>query len=169
MTHGSVPIKRTPLPKLQLLVLYSVQFAEPITATVILPFVNQFVRDTGVTGGDERKTGYYAGLIVPDFTISTVGRPVLGGVLAEPAKRWPHVFGKILYLTDHPYFLPCAAAGFLALLTALIAFFILNEVGRHLNSRFPVTDDGLDTTVGSGETRKAEAVHGWSGIHGATA
>ena len=59
--------KRTPLPKVQLFVLFLIQFAEPITATVIYPFVNQFVRDTGIIGGDERKTGYYAGIIASQF------------------------------------------------------------------------------------------------------
>ncbi|KIJ62892.1 hypothetical protein HYDPIDRAFT_176319 [Hydnomerulius pinastri MD-312] len=54
---------RTPLPKLQLFVVLYVQLAEPITCTVIYPFVNQLVREIGITGGDERKTGYYAGLI----------------------------------------------------------------------------------------------------------
>jgi hypothetical protein len=56
--------KRTPLPKLQLFILYLIQFSEPVTATVIYPFVNQLVRETGVTRGDERKTGYFAGIIV---------------------------------------------------------------------------------------------------------
>ncbi|KAH7928077.1 MFS general substrate transporter [Leucogyrophana mollusca] len=55
--------RNTPLPKLQLFVLLYVQLAEPITSTVIYPFVNQLVRETGITGGDERKTGYFAGLI----------------------------------------------------------------------------------------------------------
>lgn len=54
----------TPLPWRQLLIVYLIQFAEPITATVIYPFINPFVRSTGVTGGDETKTGYFAGLIV---------------------------------------------------------------------------------------------------------
>ena len=54
----------TPLPKLQLSILLYLQLAEPLTSTVIYPFVNKLVRKTGVTGGDERKTGYYAGLIV---------------------------------------------------------------------------------------------------------
>jgi hypothetical protein len=62
--HYDNTTKRTPLPKFQLFVVYLIQFAEPITATVIYPFVNQFVRSTGVTGGDERKTGYFAGVIV---------------------------------------------------------------------------------------------------------
>lgn len=54
----------TPLPTLQLFILLYLQLAEPLTSTVVYPFVNQLVRETGVTGGDERKTGYYAGLIV---------------------------------------------------------------------------------------------------------
>jgi len=56
--------KRTALPKFQLFIVFLIQFAEPVTATVIYPFVNQFVRETGVTGGDERETGYFAGIIV---------------------------------------------------------------------------------------------------------
>lgn len=55
---------RTPLPKVQLGVLMYIQLAEPITYTVIYPFVNEAIRNLGITGGDDRKTGYYAGLIV---------------------------------------------------------------------------------------------------------
>jgi hypothetical protein len=54
----------TPLPWRQLLIVLLIQFAEPITGVVIFPFINQFVRETGVTGGDETKTGYFAGIIV---------------------------------------------------------------------------------------------------------
>ncbi len=43
--------KRTPLPKLQLFITNLIQFAEPVTALVIYPFINQFVRDTGITNG----------------------------------------------------------------------------------------------------------------------
>ena len=52
---------RTPLPKLQLFIVFYVQLAEPIASTVIYPFVNQLVRATGITDGDERRTGYFAG------------------------------------------------------------------------------------------------------------
>lgn len=55
---------RTPLPAFQLGIILFIQAAEPITASVIFPFVNQFVLESGVTGGDERKVGYYAGIIV---------------------------------------------------------------------------------------------------------
>jgi len=55
---------RTPLPKFQLAVIMLICFSEPIAATVIYPFINKFVRETGVINGDEKKTGYYAGMIV---------------------------------------------------------------------------------------------------------
>lgn len=61
----------TPLPKTQLAILLLVQMPEQLTASVIYPFVNQLVRSTGITGGDERKTGYYAGLIVCCFSADT--------------------------------------------------------------------------------------------------
>ena len=56
--------KPTPLPKLQISIIFLTLFSEPITAMVIYPFINQFVRETGVTQGDENKTGYYAGIVV---------------------------------------------------------------------------------------------------------
>ena len=56
--------KPTPLPKFQIFIVLLKQLAEPIAAWVIYPFINQFVRETGITSGDERKTGYYAGIIV---------------------------------------------------------------------------------------------------------
>jgi hypothetical protein len=64
--HRNEPLhtKRTPLPKLQLFIVCLIQFSEPITATVIYPFINQLVSETGITMGDERKTGYFAGVIV---------------------------------------------------------------------------------------------------------
>ena len=61
-TPGAV--ERTPLPLFQIFIISLIQFAEPITATVIYPFINELIRETGITGGDETKTGYYAGIIV---------------------------------------------------------------------------------------------------------
>jgi hypothetical protein len=61
--------KSTPLPKLQLFSILYIQFSEPITTTVIYPFIIQLIRDTGITGGDEAKTGYYSGFIVSNLSI----------------------------------------------------------------------------------------------------
>ena len=55
---------RTPLPKLQLGILLLIQFAEPISSMSIYPYINQLVGELDITGGDKRKVGYYAGLIV---------------------------------------------------------------------------------------------------------
>lgn len=54
----------TPLPKLQLFIIIFIQVAEPVTSTVVYPFINDLVRAIGVTRGDEKKTGYYVGVIV---------------------------------------------------------------------------------------------------------
>ncbi|KAF8884302.1 major facilitator superfamily domain-containing protein [Mucidula mucida] len=69
-SDGTEVASRTPLATYQLFVVFLVQLAEPITATVIYPFAPEFVRRTGITGGDETKTGYYAGLIESAFFIA---------------------------------------------------------------------------------------------------
>ncbi|KAF6748556.1 major facilitator superfamily domain-containing protein [Ephemerocybe angulata] len=208
-------VERTPLPKLQLAVVFLVQFAEPVTAMVIYPFVNQLVRETGITGGNEAKTGYYAGIIESTFFLSEtltvlawgwlsdqVGRkpvlilgplglsfamlgfglsktfwplvlfrtlqgffngnigvsksviaeitdstnigdayaltplmwscgttlgPMLGGLLSNPAAQWPDTLGKIAFLRQYPYFLPCAAASFVAFVSFAVSFIAMKE------------------------------------------
>ncbi|KAJ7135733.1 major facilitator superfamily domain-containing protein [Mycena epipterygia] len=65
-----MPEPSTPLPKLQLTITVLIQAAEALSATVIFPFVPQFVRDTGITGGDERKTGYWAGVLESVFFVA---------------------------------------------------------------------------------------------------
>ncbi|THH30966.1 hypothetical protein EUX98_g3224 [Antrodiella citrinella] len=53
----------TPLPMVQMGTLMLLQLAEPITSQCIYPFINQLISELNVTGGDERKVGYYAGMI----------------------------------------------------------------------------------------------------------
>ena len=70
-----------PLPKLQLAVVLLLQVCEPITSQSIFPYINQvrplrrsreasshhfrqLIIELDITGGDDRKVGYYAGLIV---------------------------------------------------------------------------------------------------------
>ncbi|KAF8680552.1 MFS general substrate transporter [Rhizoctonia solani] len=57
----------TPLPMKQISILLLMQLSEPLSYTVIYPFVAQFVNETGITGGDGSKVGYYAGMIVRFF------------------------------------------------------------------------------------------------------
>ncbi|CAE6445274.1 unnamed protein product [Rhizoctonia solani] len=60
----------TPLPMKQILILLSMQLSEPLSYTVIYPFVAQFVNQTGITGGDGSKVGYYAGMIESIFFLT---------------------------------------------------------------------------------------------------
>ncbi|KAI0767187.1 MFS general substrate transporter [Fomes fomentarius] len=59
--------KSTPLPKRQVAVLAFLLLAEPVTSQCIYPFINQLVRELDITGGDEKKVGYYAGLVESTF------------------------------------------------------------------------------------------------------
>ncbi|KAF5381435.1 hypothetical protein D9757_009047 [Collybiopsis confluens] len=69
--HSSKPPPaRTPLPVFQAFLTLIIQFSEPITATVIYPFIIKAVRSTGITEGDEKKTGYYAGVIESVFFLT---------------------------------------------------------------------------------------------------
>ncbi|KAG1852066.1 major facilitator superfamily domain-containing protein [Suillus tomentosus] len=54
---------KTPLPKLQIGILITLQLAEPIASTSIFPYINQLIRELGITGGDDAAVGYYAGII----------------------------------------------------------------------------------------------------------
>lgn len=54
----------TPLPLAQLSILLFLQLAEPLTSQVIYPFAPQLIRDIGIAGGDEKKVGYYVGILV---------------------------------------------------------------------------------------------------------
>ncbi|KAI9443935.1 MFS general substrate transporter [Lactarius indigo] len=61
---GSAPRTETPLPITQIVVLLMLLLCEPITSLSINPYINQLVSELPIVGGDERKVGYYTGLIV---------------------------------------------------------------------------------------------------------
>lgn len=52
---------------------------------------------------------------------------MIGGALANPAKQFPHLFGKNEFLKTYPYFLPCAVPASFSALAWLVTFFFLKE------------------------------------------
>ncbi|KAH9965561.1 major facilitator superfamily domain-containing protein [Lactifluus volemus] len=59
----------------------------------------------------------------------TVGRaigPFIGGVLARPQDRWPHLFSNPFWAT-YPYFLPCLATAICATLSFIVVAMYLEE------------------------------------------
>ncbi|KAK6980772.1 MFS domain-containing protein [Favolaschia claudopus] len=237
--------RRTPIPRFQLFILIFIQFAEPMTALVIYPFVVQFVRETGITGGDETRVGFYAGLLESSFffaealTVYQFGRlsdiygrrpvllmaplgvglamigfglsrsfwvllafrcaqgafngnlgvaktvmneisdptnvaeifsylqlmwsvgsttsPFMGGLLANAAVKWPDTLGKIKILRLHPYFLPCAVAGGVALAGFGFAVTLpsLKERNKNKQCGSPPTEADPLLSAGSGSVNPA--------------
>ncbi|KIL61543.1 hypothetical protein M378DRAFT_166825 [Amanita muscaria Koide BX008] len=80
---------RTPLPWVQLVIVYLIQFAEPVTGIVIYPFINEFVRNTGITGGDDKRTGYFAGIIESAFFFAEAATVILWGMASDRFGRRP--------------------------------------------------------------------------------
>ncbi|KAJ8597366.1 MFS general substrate transporter [Rhizopogon salebrosus TDB-379] len=54
---------KTPLPKLQICILMTLQVAEGIALVSISPYINQLIRELPITGGDAAAVGYYVGMI----------------------------------------------------------------------------------------------------------
>ncbi|KAF7312032.1 Major facilitator superfamily multidrug-resistance DHA1 sub-family [Mycena indigotica] len=54
--------QRTPLQHAQLAIVMLVQICEPLTSQSIYPYINQLISELDITGGDEKKVGYYAGM-----------------------------------------------------------------------------------------------------------
>ncbi|PFH48540.1 hypothetical protein AMATHDRAFT_5737 [Amanita thiersii Skay4041] len=60
---GKRKVVPTPLPKVQITVLLLLQLCDPICGSSIYPYINQLVSGLDITRGDERKVGYYVGMI----------------------------------------------------------------------------------------------------------
>ncbi|KAG1860697.1 MFS general substrate transporter [Suillus subalutaceus] len=61
---------KTPLPKLQIGILMTLQLVEPLASMSIFPYINQLIRELGITGGDDAAVGYYAGIIESLFFVA---------------------------------------------------------------------------------------------------
>ncbi|KIL58275.1 hypothetical protein M378DRAFT_86726 [Amanita muscaria Koide BX008] len=69
LTNGPV-FQRTPLPWFQFSILLFLHMAEPLTSHVIYPFAPELIRNIGITNGNEKKTGYYVGLMQSMFYLA---------------------------------------------------------------------------------------------------
>ncbi|KAJ7249141.1 major facilitator superfamily domain-containing protein [Mycena haematopus] len=76
-----------------------------MTGLVIYPFVVQFVRDTGITGGDQAKTGFYAGMLESSFFLAEALTVYQFGRLSD-------VYGRRPVLLFAPLGLGLAMLGF---------------------------------------------------------
>ncbi|KAG8960808.1 hypothetical protein FRC00_014094 [Tulasnella sp. 408] len=93
------PNTPTPLPVRQLAALLIGQLPEPVVATVLFPFINQLVLEIGITGGDERKVGYYAGIIESLFFLSEFLMVLRWGRLSDRYGRKPIILCGLMGMT----------------------------------------------------------------------
>ncbi|KAJ3723993.1 major facilitator transporter [Lentinula raphanica] len=96
--HATKP-SRTPLPWRQLFVLFWIQLAEPLTSQVIYPFINKMVKDMPITGGDEAKMGYYAGVIESLFSMTQALTVLYWSRLSDRVGRKPIILIGLVGLT----------------------------------------------------------------------
>ncbi|KIK57652.1 hypothetical protein GYMLUDRAFT_45818 [Collybiopsis luxurians FD-317 M1] len=79
------------------------------------------------------------------WAVGTTLGPALGGVLADPASRWPTIFGKFQFFHEYPYFLACAAAGLPAFVSFALSYVALKETSPRFRSKkhesVPATDE----------------------------
>lgn len=60
--------------------------------------------------------------------IGSIIGPILGGVLSDPAKNYPTVFGGVKWLEKHPYAAPNFLSAFFLICAWFWVFFGLDEV-----------------------------------------
>jgi len=84
-SHESI----TPLPKSQLVILFLIGLAEPICSQCIYPFIAQLITELGITGGDQKKVGYYAGIIESLFFFAEAACILFWSRLSDHIGRKP--------------------------------------------------------------------------------
>ncbi|KAJ3313245.1 hypothetical protein HDV04_002229 [Boothiomyces sp. JEL0838] len=62
-----------------------------------------------------------------NFGVGTVIGPALGGLLANPAEKYPDIFGHIDFLKEYPYFLPCFCSAIITWVGFTLGYFFLPE------------------------------------------
>jgi MFS family permease len=77
----------TPLPFKTMCILCFVILAEPISMTILFPFIYFMVRDFGIA--DEKETGYYVGFIASSFSFAQFLTSVFWGWTSDRIGRRP--------------------------------------------------------------------------------
>lgn len=77
----------------------------------------------------EKKYQQRAFVLLPmTFNIGIIIGPILGGILADPAKSYPNVLGNVEFFLRYPYALPNLVSAFFLFSAGLSAWLCLEEV-----------------------------------------
>ncbi|KAI8461182.1 major facilitator superfamily domain-containing protein, partial [Phakopsora pachyrhizi] len=80
--------RKTPLPIRQIALLCIMRLTEPISFTLIFPFINQMLEDLKLSD-DPKQIGYYAGLIESLFSVAQICTALFWGRLSDKIGRKP--------------------------------------------------------------------------------
>eukprot|EP00730_Choanoeca_flexa_P001821 TRINITY_DN10796_c0_g1_i2.p1 TRINITY_DN10796_c0_g1~~TRINITY_DN10796_c0_g1_i2.p1 ORF type:complete len:482 (+),score=80.25 TRINITY_DN10796_c0_g1_i2:89-1534(+) len=85
--------------------------------------------------------------------------PGIGAYLSKPTQSFPDTFGDSKFLAKYPYFLPCAVAATVCVISFVMAYLYLEEApsGKAKSSN-PTSETSLLPTQSSTETQKPKAV-----------
>jgi len=86
----------TPLPRGQLFSLLLLIVAEPLMSSSIMPYINELVNRLPITGGDERKGGYYVGIIMSVYFVGMATTVLQWSRLSDIIGRKPVLIGGTL-------------------------------------------------------------------------
>ncbi|KAI8343212.1 major facilitator superfamily domain-containing protein [Chlamydoabsidia padenii] len=82
------PHHATPLPKLQMFIISIMLFSDPLTSTILLPFIYFMLKDFHLSD-DEKEIGTYAGWITSIFFLAQFSTSILWGRFSDRRGRRP--------------------------------------------------------------------------------
>ncbi|KAI0295153.1 MFS general substrate transporter [Multifurca ochricompacta] len=90
------PPNPTPLPRAQLSPLFLLIFAMSLMSASVIPYINELISELPITGGDERKAGYYSGIIISLYFVGEATTVLLWSRLSDFIGRKPVLLGGTL-------------------------------------------------------------------------
>lgn len=66
------------------------------------------------------------------FNIGVIIGPIMGGLLADPAKSYPSIFGHVQWMKKYPYAAPNIISAMFLFCSFSGVFFFLKEVRKHV-------------------------------------
>ncbi|CAM8933038.1 unnamed protein product [Rhodiola kirilowii] len=99
--------------------------------------------------------------ISTSWGIGLIIGPALGGFLAQPAEKYPHIFSQNSIFGKFPYFLPCLAISIFALGVTVATFWLPETLHIHKNT-VTSPEDPVDETankkMGPGESGEKSSI-----------
>ncbi|PFH51327.1 hypothetical protein AMATHDRAFT_3176 [Amanita thiersii Skay4041] len=93
----------TPLPWGQITIVLLLQLAEPLCSQVIYPFAPELIRSLGITGGNEKRVGYYVGIMQSVFFLTEAFTVLHWSRLSDRIGRKPVILSGLIGLSLSMY------------------------------------------------------------------